>query len=272
MIINVRTMKDRSDRMRSNMIIKNLRRAAQWLVISSLLLSSVAYARDYQIEVVLFENVEGREMTAGGLYYPKLGRSLRLGTEEAIAAGFVQLEQGLSLADNAKSIAASRRYRLIRHLAWRQPGLEEKDAIPIRISLGETIPLFLPQSTGDYENFIHASTDASADRDRKINTSTVNGNITVSLGRFLHLDTQLVFTDAETQQSFRLSQSRKMRSRELHYIDNPRFGILTRILPIEDPAPDALTDPEGSVPKIDSSVDEVPQQIDENNREPGPEE
>ena len=184
------------------MIIKILRRAAQWFVISSLLLGSVAFARDYQIEVVLFENIEGREMTAGGLYYPKLGRSMRLGTEEAVAAGFLQLEQGLSLADNARSIAASRRYRLIRHLAWRQPGLEEKDAIPIRISLGDTIPLFLPQSTGDYENFIHASADASAGRNRKINTSTVNGNITVSLGRFLHLDTQLVLLTSRPNRVF----------------------------------------------------------------------
>ena len=272
MIINVRTMKNRSDRMRNTMIIRTLRRAAQWLVISSLLLGSVAYARDYQIEVVLFENVDGRELTAGGLYYPKLGRSLRLGTEEAVAAGFVPLEQNLSLADNAQSIAGSRRYRLIRHLAWRQPGLEEKDAIPIRISLGETVPLYLPESIGDYENFIPASANASATRDRKINTSTVNGSITVHLGRFLHMNTQLVFTDAKTQQSFRLSQSRKMRSRELHYIDNPRFGILTRILPIEESVPDSVPDPEGSAPGSDSSVDEVPQQIDENNREPGPEE
>ncbi len=139
------------------MIIRTLRQMAKWLVIGCLLLSGVAHARDYQIEVVLFENVEGRELTAGGLYYPKMGHGLRLGTEEAVAAGFVPLEQNLSLSDNAKSIAGSRRYRLIRHLAWRQPGLEEKDAIPIRISLGETLPLFLPESISDYEHFIPAA-------------------------------------------------------------------------------------------------------------------
>ena len=248
------------------MIITTLRQTAKWLVISSLMLGGLVHARDYQIEVVLFENVEGRELTAGGLYYPTMGRSLRLGTEEAVAAGFVPLEQNLSLTDNARSIAGSRRYRLIRHLAWRQPGLEEKAAIPIRISLGETVPLFLPDTIGDHEKFIPASANASATRERKVNTSTINGLITVHLGRFLHMDAQLVYTDTETQQSFRLSQSRKMRSRELHYIDNPRFGILTRILPIEE------SDPEGSVSGSESSEDPVPQQIDENNREPGPEE
>lgn len=266
MNLEVQPTKNRSDSMKNTMTIISLRRAAKWLVIGSLMLGGVAQARDYQIEVVLFENVEGRELTAGGLYYPKMGRSLRLGTEEAVAAGFVPLEQNLSLADNARSIAASRRYRLIRHLAWRQPGLEEKAAIPIRVSLGETIPLFLPDSIDDYENFIPASADVSATRERPINTSTINGSITVHLGRFLHMNAQLVFTDTETQQSFRLSQSRKMRSRELHYIDNPRFGILTRIVPI------AESDPEGSAPEAEPSEDPVPQQIDENNREPGPEE
>ena len=56
------------------------------------------------------------------------------------------------------------------------------------------------------------------------------------LGRFLHMDARLVYTDPETLQSFKLAQSRKMRSGELHYIDNPRFGLLTRITPLEDKA------------------------------------
>lgn len=199
-----------------------------------LLLTGAVHARDYQVEVVLFETVAGRDQSAGGLYYPKVGRSIRLGTEEAVAANFRPLEQNLSLSDNAAAIAASSRYRLIRHLAWRQPGLDEKDAVAVRISLGNTSAVYLPDDISAYQDFIPASNTPTPDRQRKINTSTVNGSILVHLGRFLHMQTQLAFTDEETGQSFRLSQSRKMRSRELHYIDNPRFGILTRILPIED--------------------------------------
>lgn len=212
-----------------------VRQTFRLLILGSLLLGGLAQARDYQVEVVLFETVAGRDLTAGGLYYPKIGRSIRLGTEDAVAAGFRPLEQNLSLSDNAASIAASRRYRLIRHLAWRQPGLDRKDAVAIRISLGSTTPVFLPEDISAFEEFIPASASPTPERQRKINTSTVNGSILVHLGRFLHMETKLVFTDEETGQSFRLSQSRKMRSRELHYIDNPRFGILTRILPIEEP-------------------------------------
>lgn len=197
-------------------------------------LTGSAHARDYLIEVVLFETLAGKQSTNGELYYPKLERTLRLDSEDALAAGFQTVSDGLTLSDNATSIANSGRYRMLRHFAWRQPGLDEKTAIPIQISLGSSMPLHLPDDIKPYDNFIPASAEATPDRPRMINTTTVNGSIKVRLGRFLHMEATLVFTDTETLQSYRLSQSRKMRSRELHYIDNPRFGLLTRILPLED--------------------------------------
>lgn len=230
------------------------RRILQLLLPGLLLLSGSVQARDYQIEVVLFETVAGRDLGAGGLYYPKVGRSIRLGTEEAVAERFLPLEQNLSLSDNAAAIAASSRYRLIRHLAWRQPGLDENEAVAVRISLGNTSAVYLPEDISAYQEFIPASAVPTPERQRKINTSTVNGSIRVHLGRFLHMQTQLAFTDEQTGQSFRLSQSRKMRSRELHYIDNPRFGILTRILPIEEPEQTLEPSPETIKPVQDETA------------------
>ncbi len=252
MIYGIRLPGQTPDTVRHDMNRQTLRQTFRLLILGSLLLGGSAQARDYQVEVVLFETVAGRDLTAGGLYYPKIGSSIRLGTEEAVAAGFRPLEQNLSLSDNAAAIAASRRYRLIRHLAWRQPGLDRKDAVALRISLGSTSAVYLPDDISQFENFIPASANATPERQRKINTSTVNGSILVHLGRFLHMETQLVFTDEQSGQSFRLSQSRKMRSRELHYIDNPRFGILTRILPIEEPeesSSSTLPEPEPGAPE-----------------------
>lgn len=205
------------------------------LIFCALLMAGAAQARDYQVEVLLFETVAGRDLTAGGLYYPETQGGLRLGSEEAVAAGFVPLELNLSLAEDAASIAGSRRYRLIRHLAWRQPGLDDENALPVQVNIGTAFPVYLPDNVQDFDDFIPASLNPTAEFSQQVSTSTVAGSITVRLGRFLHVDARLVYTDEETQQSFRLLQSRKMRSRELHYIDNPRFGLLTRILPLEDP-------------------------------------
>lgn len=210
------------------------RKSTLLITLWALALAAPASARDYLIEIVLFETLAGKGTTAGGLYYPKLGRTLRLNSDDAVNAGFQTITEGLTLTENAASIANSRRYRVIKHFAWRQPGLDEKSAIPVRISMGNTIPLYLPEDIKPYEEFIPASAEAASDRPRMIKTTTLNGSIKVRLGRFLHMETSLVYTDSETQQSFRLSQNRKMRSRELHYIDNPRFGLLTRILPLED--------------------------------------
>lgn len=210
-------------------------RLGPYLLLLSLVLGSApAFAKDYLIEMVLFETKAGRKLSGNGLYYPKIGDSIRLGSEAALNAGFLTIEDELSLSENANAMASSGRYRVLRHMAWRQPGLDEEAAIAVRINLGAPTTVFLPDDLTPYEKFIPAMLTPGVDQTKEVPTFTVNGTIRVRLGRFLHMESLLVFTDTESKQSFKLSQNRKMRSRELHYIDNPRFGILTRILPLDD--------------------------------------
>lgn len=208
-----------------------------------------AHAKDYLIEMVIFETKNGRKLSAGGLHFPKVGKSIRLNSEAAAAAGFLRIEEGLSLSKNASSMASSGRYRVLRHMAWRQPGLDEESAVAVSINVGERSTVYLPENLRPFEQFIPASLTPAAEWPREVTTFTINGTIKVRLGRFLHMETLLVFTDPETGQGFRLAQNRKMRSRELHYIDNPRFGILTRILPLDDML---LTDDDGNDPTVAS--------------------
>jgi len=199
-----------------------------------LLSTSSSFARDYLVEVIVFENTSGKSSSSGGMYIPKGGRAMTLGGDTAQQAGFEVVSDGLSLSENAESIRKSGRFRLLRHLAWRQPGLDNKEAKAIRVNLGTANTVYLPEDTKPYDSFIPVSQNPQPDRTREARTVTVNGTIKVRLGRFLHMDALLVYTDPDTGQSYRLKQSRKMRSRELHYIDNRRFGLLTRILPIDE--------------------------------------
>ena len=218
------------------MTTQSIRCMSAFLALSLLLVSGISQARDYLIEVVIFETLAAKDLSAGGLYLPRIENSLTIGTENAVAEGFLPVEQNLTLTDDAADIAASQRYRLLRHLSWRQPGLAASDARPVRVSLGGIVPMYLPEDLSPYPEFFPGAIEPTQDKERLINSSIVNGTIKIRLGRFLHMDTRLVFTDPDTEQSFRLSQSRKMRSGELHYIDNPRFGILTRITPLDDKA------------------------------------
>lgn len=199
-------------------------------------LPSLAAAKDYRIEIVLFENLRDSPVPGNqSLFIPRRGSAMGLNTNVARAEGFLLVDDEMILAEEADQIRNSSRYRLLKHFAWRQPGLDNNNAKAIRLNIGSTLDVYIPQNYADYESFIPASTTPTFDgSSRALKTTTVNGVLKVRLGRFLHLDSRLVFTDVDRGTSYRLDHSRKMRSRELHYIDNPKFGMLVKILPIED--------------------------------------
>jgi len=198
-----------------------------------LMIPASAFAKDYKVEIIMFEHVKGGSDIQAGLSFPRLRTSMGLTSDKAREAGFTLLDSDYELNEVADSIKKSGRYRLLKHFMWQQPGLDRKEAKAVRINIGRVSTMYIPQDLSGKGRFIAASASPEPGREREIRTTTVNGNIKVRLGRFLHLETHLVYTDAERQTSYNLLQSRKMRSRELHYIDNARFGIIARIVPVE---------------------------------------
>lgn len=210
---------------------------ALMLVMAIFATKAEAQARNYLIEVIVFENMEEAQKAASGpLYFPRNNSAIGLNGDKAASLGFALLDEALVLDESAQKIRNSGRYRMLKHFAWRQPGLDAKNAKAIRVNIGKTLPIYVPDDLKPYNKFIPASAQPQPTRTRKITTTTVSGSLKVRLGRFLHLDTRLVFTDTENLKSYRLSQSRKMRSGEFHYIDNPRFGLLVKIVPLEETA------------------------------------
>ena len=68
----------------------------------------------------------------------------------------------------------------------------------------------------------------------------VEGTISMTRGRYLHLDVQLWMNEQGSligqQNSFiELRESRRMRSREVHYLDHPAFGMLVNVVPADVP-------------------------------------
>jgi hypothetical protein len=77
----------------------------------------------------------------------------------------------------------------------------------------------------------------------------LDGSVKLVLGRYLHIYTDLIFRkpviverlDEETQEltetqtlfDIPIQSHRRMRSRELHYIDHPMAGILIEVTPLE---------------------------------------
>lgn len=146
------------------------------------------------------------------------------------------------LGSVARSLRVSSKFELLSHVAWRQPVVSEATAILIQTG----------QRYGD--------------------VSEIDGTLSISRTRFLHVAADLWYTeftsgvsqqlliqpsdqpvsDSDVAQRYpelvdasrrgeqyipihrhHLHQTRRLRSGELHYIDHPFFGILVQIVPFE---------------------------------------
>lgn len=105
-----------------------------------------------------------------------------------------------ALGGTVARLRQSAEYRVLAHRAWRQPG----------VSRGAAAPVLLQSSDG--YNLI--------------------GTITVWRQRFLHAELDLLLRPAGGTDEVRLRQRRKMRSRELHYVDHPKLGVLIYATPV----------------------------------------
>ncbi len=179
------------------------------------------------------------------------------------------------LAIEAAAIEKSSRYKLLVHQAWRQAGTPLEQAIPIHIRRGEPIPAFAaianftelpevhlvpqpdtppplpgaleipraePPPIPTVDNFQPVFARPPNDQFgafSQILAYPLDGTITVSLSRFLHVYTDLALTKTGLSntgydlQSFIVQSHRRMRSRKLHYIDHPKIGILVLITPYD---------------------------------------
>ncbi len=211
------------------------------------------FGKDYIIEMVFFANQ--RERIANSVYIstrpvtPALQNAVLL-NENAATYGFTLLPpEALTLTEQAAALEESGRYRTLRHVAWRQPGLAGKDARAVRIYAGENYKNEfggrLPTNANDpiTDPPPPEKTRTSTDKSTTISTLVeLDGTITVVLGRYLHVYTDLVYrrpyvTDSLPRQralaEFAVKTHRKMRSKELHYLDHPLLGILVTIRPVE---------------------------------------
>ena len=216
------------------------------------LFSASAAAIDYQIEVVIFANkdpeafhAEQWALDSGTL---PLDEALDLFSGES-RPGFRVLG-ARDLEETSRLLEKSERFEVLKHVAWQQPRLEAAQAVAVRIHGGTDYAAQYPDrmaprlEVGESGEIVEIP---GPDR-----LEALDGTIRVELGRFLHVHTDLVLRkpviveriDPETQTpaqtpsllDVRMQEHRRMRSRELHYIDHPLLGVLVQITPVEEPA------------------------------------
>ncbi len=217
--------------------------------------------RYYDVEILLFENIKpnpaNTETWPSSLKFEVPENALFIGspypgplpteynprfTFKPIKASTYQLQ------DEAKKLTEHEDYRVLYHRSWRQPGMNRENAVSVKFQ--REIPrIKLPVSIAEDNATL---TIEQNDYNRIINErmpdiNNLQGLVTITLSRYLHIQTDIQYTryivednpdnpDAAfakiKPQVYQLKQTRKMRSKELHYLDNPRLGLLVYITPV----------------------------------------
>ncbi len=195
----------------------------------SLLLPITSHANErwYQVEVIIAERLSidlGSESHDQPALRKRPGKQLKPYPSFGSQALVERPAEQMRLAKVARRLTQSGNYKVLFHKAWAQPFINNKRITWIAIKGGESA----------------------------YNQHRLQGTIGLSLGRFLHLFPNLTlnefnqklanqqlaevlghlpFQQAQVWQQYQLSGTRKMRSKELHYVDHPKMVLLIRIDP-----------------------------------------
>lgn len=196
--------------------------------------ATVAAAADqYDVEVIVFRNLAPRDdgeqwpadtgERAGGFASVPLQQGVE-GVEELPQSQF-------ALNNVAGALRRSGAYQVLVHRLWRETAYDSKSAVPYELDVSEG------------------------------GSDTLAGSIKVIRERYLHLDIDLTLSSSGSL--YRLDEMRRIRSGELHYFDNPHFGVIAKVTPYDlgesppqaatgagtaTPAPDEESRPEAQPP------------------------
>lgn len=186
--------------------------------------------KQYDVEIILFEDSHSRYINSQTWAQETKTEDAsiiepRLKTEDVKAEVISNASEEtysdippVILKSEFKRINISKEYNVLFYGSWRQAGLDKKKAFSINIEKLKNL---------------HKSTSGN----------TITGNLKLVLARYLHIYGELDYqinnsdTDSTTEdavvenKNFPMSIHRRMRSKELHYIDHPLVGILIQINP-----------------------------------------
>jgi hypothetical protein len=180
-------------------------------------------------------------------------------------------DEELQLMEEFRKLQKSPKFKPLLHVAWRQPTYDEKRAQAVLLYEGMTDPEFADSNKTESKKVgRNRSVNDDATEIEPLNPRFA-GTVSMSVARYLHLDVDLLYRAPVSQQiaipvqdpsvlydnsypsfsspqgpayqvkswramrGFRLEESRRMRSKRLHYLDHPFFGVVVLITPIELP-------------------------------------
>jgi len=206
------------------------------LLLGSLLLlfSNLAYAKWYQVEMVVFEHLVADN--SGELWntddVPDYGGSVELVTEADGSNAFKMLPPSrYKLGGVNKNLRLSSDYRPVHHVAWQQPELTKSRAKKVHIKNPEAKINGTVNLRGGH--LLHLDVDISyfVDLYTEAVTSFTEENISIADEDVeeIEVDEGIIMSGTYAQ----MKETRRIKLNELHYFDHPLFGVIMRVTRLE---------------------------------------
>jgi hypothetical protein len=222
--------------------------------------------RWYTVEIMIFKRLGGEAYTRElwrkdiKLRYPSRTQYL----QPVDAENFSQLsEENYQLSNHRVALQRTEDYRILYHRAWEQQMFGKSDSPAIVISGGEMIGPYTELS-GHIKiyigRYLHLSSDLWLITDKKPSVNVITGYDTLASENWPVIphtpeDRDLVQSNAENTAKIPIAtldaagnvgvesqvryplatmrSTRRMRSKELHYLDHPLMGILILFTPLD---------------------------------------
>lgn len=180
-----------------------------------LLLPLPAAAETYRVDLIVFLDLAPAGESGGRALAPDLRGALEPGSAGTLKASGIEVlpDEQFGLVEQWQRLRNSKRFRPVARLAWLQADPPGERGPSLRIKSGASI------TATDVDGI-----SASA-------LSEIDGSVALLLGRYLHVDADLIYTQAgaDGARSWRLDERRRMKRDEVHHLDSPKLGILAKV-------------------------------------------
>jgi hypothetical protein len=195
--------------------------------------------KEYDVEIIIFEDAHARYLkseTWNQNTDTAEQQSAATKTNKINATSFKSIKPAI-LKKQYKRINASSEYKILFYGAWRQAGLEKNKAFEININQLKNSHRVRSKNTltGTFKlvlaRYLHIYNQLNYQR--KV-TVTEDSKITATGSVASKKQTEALNNDMVPHNGlYPLNSHRRMRSKELHYIDHPLVGMLIQINPVK---------------------------------------
>ena len=157
----------------------------------------------YHVEVIAFEQLNN----STDEQWPDSNLLPNASLTPSMATNIIQPAKISALNDSAQRLRQSSQYRVHYHRAWQQPIKKKRAAKAVKLSSPD---------------------------------SQIGGSIRLYKGTYLYASVNLSLNNSSSR-SPKMAESRRVRSKKLHFFDHPKIGFLLQLTPIQTPGSIAKT-------------------------------